>query len=553
MSDCTQLPIWQQLIKHQAELQDMQMREAFANDPKRFQHFSLEAVGLHLDYSKHLIHSETMGHLFKLAHNSGLAAAITAMFRGDKINHTENRAVLHTALRAGECAPTKVVIDKQAIMPQILAVLAHMKSFTENIRNGNWRGYTGKPISDIVNIGIGGSDLGPVMVTQALQPYWHPHLKVHFVSNVDPAHIADTLKKLHAPTTLFIVASKSFGTPETLSNAHAAREWFLSHSHDEAAIAQHFVAVSTNTEKVSAFGINPANMFGFWDWVGGRYSIWSAVGLSVALMVGMTHFEAFLAGACEMDHHFQTADFEQNMPVIMAMLGIWYNNFWHADTHAVFPYDQHLTRFPAYLQQQDMESNGKRIRNDGQIVQCATGPIIWGEAGTNGQHAFYQLLHQGTRLIPVDFLAAACSHNPIGHQHESLLANCLAQSKALMTGKTSAEVETELRAAGLQGKALNALLPHKIFPGNHPSSTILYQQLDPFTLGALIALYEHKVFVQATIWQINSFDQWGVELGKQLAISIEHDLLHHTTNLQHDASTNGLIKWITAMRAQTCE
>uniref|UniRef100_E6QTH2 glucose-6-phosphate isomerase n=1 Tax=mine drainage metagenome TaxID=410659 RepID=E6QTH2_9ZZZZ len=548
MPDCTELNVWGELVAHQKVMRAVSMRALFSGDTERFQQFSLMAGGIFLDYSKHLVNAETMRLLMALAREAGVTEATHAMFNGEKINTTENRAVLHTALRASQCAGRDVSVDGKAVLPQVSEVLAHMRIFTQQVRDGHWLGYTGRRITDIVNIGIGGSDLGPAMVTQALRPYWQTGLTAHFVSNVDPSHIVETLAKVQAETTLFIVASKSFGTPETLLNAQVARQWLLEQAQDEKAVARHFVAVSTHTEKVKAFGIDAANMFGFWDWVGGRYSVWSAVGLSVALMVGMDRFEQLLAGACEMDEHFLTAPPGQNIPVIMALLGIWYNDFWGAQSHAVFPYDQYLARFPAYLQQLDMESNGKGVSLSGKTVRCSTGPVIWGEPGTNGQHAFYQLLHQGTRLIPVDFLAAAESQRPLGHQHETLLANCFAQSKALMLGKTAEEVEIELRASGLSGEALQALLPHKVFPGNRPSSTLLYRKLDPHTLGALICLYEHKVFVQGVIWQINSFDQWGVELGKQLAVSIEQDLLESGRTLAHDASTNGLIELFHAFR-----
>ena len=548
MPDCTELNVWGELVAHQKVMRAVSMRALFSGDTERFQQFSLMAGGVFLDYSKHLVNAETMSLLMELAREAGVTEATHAMFNGEKINTTENRAVLHTALRASQCAGRDVSVDGKAVLPQVSEVLDHMRIFTQHVRDGHWLGYTGRRITDIVNIGIGGSDLGPAMVTQALRPYWQPGLTAHFVSNVDPSHIVETLAKVQAETTLFIVASKSFGTPETLLNAQVARRWLLEQVQDEKAVARHFVAVSTHAEKVKAFGIDAANMFGFWDWVGGRYSVWSAVGLSVALMVGMDRFEQLLAGACEMDEHFLTAPLGQNIPVIMAMLGIWYNDFWGAQSHAVFPYDQYLARFPAYLQQLDMESNGKGVHLNGKSVRCTTGPVIWGEPGTNGQHAFYQLLHQGTRLIPVDFLAAAESWRPLGHQHETLLANCFAQSKALMLGKTAEEVEIELRASGLSGEALQALIPHKVFPGNRPSSTLLYRKLDPHTLGALICLYEHKVFVQGVIWQINSFDQWGVELGKQLAVSIEQDLLDSGRTLAHDASTNGLIELFHALR-----
>lgn len=548
MSDCTQLEAWNALMIHHGDMTSFQLREAFAQDPQRFEHFSLQAAGLFLDYAKNLVTDKTMQLLLDLAQEAGVTDAMQAMFDGKRINVTEHRAVLHTALR--NCVQRPVSVDGESVLPQVTAVLDHMREFVEQVRQGEWRGYTGERITDIVNIGIGGSDLGPVMVTQALRPDWQHGLRAHFVSNVDPSHIVETLSGVRAESTLFVVASKSFSTPETLLNAHVARRWLLEQAKNESAVAKHFVAVSTQTDKVRAFGIDTANMFGFWDWVGGRYSVWSAVGLPVALMAGMERFEALLAGACDMDEHFRTAPLAQNMPVITALLGIWYNDFWGAQSHAVFPYDQFLARLPAYLQQLDMESNGKGVTLDGERVKCATGPIIWGEPGTNGQHAFYQLLHQGTRLIPVDFLVAAQSRRPLGHQHETLLANCFAQSRALMLGKTADEVEAELRGAGLNEASRKALLPHKLFPGNRPSNTLIYPTLDARTLGAIIALYEHKVFVQGVIWNINSFDQWGVELGKQLAVQIEPDLLDDARPLAYDASTNGLIGLLRAWREQ---
>ena len=547
MSDPTLSPAWRALKAQRKALAKTAMRDLFAEDKKRFERFSLSAAGILLDYSKNRITPDTMKRLVKLARTSQLQTAIEAMFDGVAINLTEHRAVLHTALRNPSRQP--VFVEGKDVMPDVRKVLAHMKKFTQAVRSGKWRGHTGKRITDLVNIGIGGSDLGPVMVTQALTPYWQKGLAPHFVSNVDPTHISETLRRLDPETTLFIVASKSFGTPETLLNAQVARRWLVAALKDEAAVARHFVAVSTHAEKVRAFGIDTANMFGFWDWVGGRYSVWSAVGLSVALMIGMDNVEALLDGAFTMDQHFRTAPLAQNMPVIMGLLGIWYNNFWDAHSHVVLPYDQYLARFPAYLQQLDMESNGKSVTRTGKPVHYATGAIIWGEPGTNGQHAFYQLIHHGTRLIPADFLAAAESHNPIDQQHQVLLSNCFAQSKALMLGKTRAEVRAELTAANLDRAELKALLPHKVFPGNRPSNTLLYRKLDPHTLGALIALYEHKVFVQGMIWDVNSFDQWGVELGKQLAGAIEQGLVNPGETSSHDSSTNGLINTCKTLRA----
>lgn len=522
------------------------MRYLFAEDANRFKRFSLETAGILLDYSKNRITDMTLRLLMGLVREAHLADAIEAMYSGQKINRTEGRAVLHTALRNRANIP--VLVDGQDVMPGVNAVLARMRVFTDAVRNGVWLGYTGKRITDIVNIGIGGSDLGPVMVAQALKPYWQAGLRAHFVSNVDPVQIVDVLAGVEAETTLFIVASKTFATQETLLNAHVARHWLVEQAGNEAAVARHFVAVSANAEKVRAFGIDTANMFEFWDWVGGRYSIWSAVGLPVALMVGMDGFEAFLSGAHVMDQHFRTAAPEKNLPVIMALLSIWYNDFWDAESQAVFPYDQYLARLPAYLQQLEMESNGKSVTFAGKASRCSTGPIIWGEPGSNGQHAFFQLLHQGTRLIPADFLAAAESQRPVDHQHEVLLANCFAQTQALMSGKTRSEAKEELVRAGCTGEKLAMLLPHKVFPGNRPSNTLLYRKLDPRTLGALIALYEHKVFVQGVVWNINSFDQWGVELGKQLAGVIETDMVGDRKITAHDSSTNGLINACKHMR-----
>ncbi|MDA8224821.1 MAG: glucose-6-phosphate isomerase [Betaproteobacteria bacterium] len=546
MTDCTRHKAWGALQAHSRQMRDVQMRDLFAQDEQRFEQFSLRAAGILLDYSKNRITAETLSLLTGLAREAGLGEAMQAMFGGERINVTEGRAVLHTALRnRGDWA---VQADGKPVMPDVLLVLERMRTFTEAVRDGVWRGFTGQRITDVVNIGIGGSDLGPAMVTQALQPYWQPGLRAHFVSNVDPSQMVETLMSVPAESTLFIVASKTFTTAETLLNAHVARRWLVEQAGDEAAVAKHFVAVSTNADKVRAFGIDTANMFGFWDWVGGRYSVWSAVGLPVALLVGMNAFEQFLAGAHAMDEHFRTAPFERNMPVILALLGIWYIDFFGAQSHAVFPYDQYLARLPAYLQQLDMESNGKSVTRDGERVACDTGPVLWGEPGTNGQHAFYQLLHQGTRLVPADFLAAAHSQRPLDQQHEVLLANCFAQTRALMLGKRPDEAEAELRAAGMSEDALRALLPHKVFPGNRPSNTLLYDRLDPRTLGALIALYEHKIFVQGTVWDINSFDQWGVELGKQLALGIAPDLTGERRGAHHDASTNGLIDAVHAFR-----
>ncbi|MDP1708132.1 MAG: glucose-6-phosphate isomerase [Gammaproteobacteria bacterium] len=541
MSALTQSRAWQALQAHYPVLARVHMRDLFQEDAQRFNRFSLSVNDILLDYSKNRITEETLRLLLDLAAQADIKTWSEKMFSGDKINVTENRAVLHVALRNRSNRP--VVVDGEDVMPDVNAVLAHMQKFTEAVRSGEWKGYSGKAIADIVNIGIGGSDLGPKMVCAALTPYGKAGLRMHFVSNVDGTHMAETLKVVNPETTLFIVASKTFTTQETLSNAHTARAWFLKIAKSEAAIARHFVAVSTNAGEVASFGIDTANMFEFWDWVGGRYSLWSAIGLPVALYIGMENFEALLAGAHEMDEHFRSAPLEQNMPVILALLGIWYNNFFGAQTQAIFPYDQYLCEFPAYFQQGDMESNGKGVTRDGHHVDYATGPVLWGEPGTNGQHAFYQLLHQGTKLIPADFIAPMETHNPIGEHHRILLANFFAQTEALMRGKTEAEARAELVQQGLQGEALESLLPHKIFPGNKPTNSIVVKRITPHTLGALIALYEHKIFVQGVIWNINSFDQWGVELGKQLAQRILPELTSAASVTTHDCSTNGLINY----------
>jgi glucose-6-phosphate isomerase len=468
------------------------------------------------------------------------------MFSGQRINSTENRAVLHTALRNRSNDP--VFVDGRDVMPDVKRVLEGMRRFSTAVRSGEWRGYTGLAIRDVVNIGIGGSDLGPKMVCEALKAYARPDLRVHFVSNVDSTDLIETLKGLNPETTLFLVASKTFTTQETMTNARSARAWFLSAAKDEAAIAKHFAAMSTNTAAVASFGIDTRNMFEFWDWVGGRYSLWSAIGLSIAIYLGMDTFEELLGGAHALDQHFRSTPFEQNLPVILGLLGIWYNNFFEAQSHAILPYDQYLVHFPAYFQQGDMESNGKRVTQQGETVDYATGPVIWGQPGTNGQHAFYQLIHQGTRLIPCDFLAAAQSQNPLGEHHPILLSNYLAQTEALMKGKTAEEVRAELEADGLSAAQIKTLLPAKVFPGNRPTNSILYPRLTPHTLGALIALYEHKIFTQGIIWEINSFDQWGVELGKQLAKKILPEISAENPVTSHDSSTNGLINAIRSLR-----
>jgi glucose-6-phosphate isomerase len=546
MSALTQSPAWQALQAHHQKMMAVHMRDLFSADPQRFEKYSLTCHELLFDYSKNRITDETLSLLLALAHQADLTGWIEKMFNGEKINFTEYRAVLHTALRNRSNRP--VSAEGRNVMPEINAVLAQMRTFSEAVRNGAWKGYTGKAISDVVNIGIGGSDLGPMMVCEALKPYAKPGLRVHFVSNVDGTHLAECLKQLNPETSLFIVASKTFKTQETLTNAHSARSWLLNAARDEGAVAKHFVAVSTNAKEVAKFGIDLDHMFVFWDWVGGRYSLWSAIGLPIAIDIGMDNFEELLSGAHEMDEHFRNTPFDKNIPVIMALLGIWYNNFFGAQSHAILPYDQYLHRFPAYFQQGGMESNGKSVTRDGTPVDYSTGAVIWGEAGTNGQHAFYQLIHHGTRLVPADFIAPIESHNPLGNHHVILLANFFAQTEALMKGKTSEEARSELTGAGMRGEELEKLLPHKIFAGNKPTNSILCKKITPRTLGSLIALYEHKIFVQGIIWNINSFDQWGVELGKQLAQKILPELEGQGAVTSHDSSTNGLINYFKAKR-----
>ena len=516
------------------------LRELFAGDPDRASRFSLK-VGEHLqiDYSKNLITADTMKALVELARKTGVETLRDQMFAGDAINVTENRSVLHVALRNRSSRP--MLVDGRDVMPEVRAALDHIRRFSDAVRGGSWLGYTGLRITDVVNIGIGGSDLGPAMVTQALAPYAREGPRVHFVSNVDGTQLAETLRSLHPATTLFTVASKTFTTQETMVNAQSAREWFMARAKDPAAIARHFVAVSTNQPAVREFGIAPENMFVFWNWVGGRYSLWSSIGLPIALAIGYGHFEQILDGAHAMDEHFRTTPIERNAPMVLGLLGVWYASVLGAETHAVLPYEQYLHRLPAYLQQLDMESNGKRVDREGKAVAALTAPILWGEPGTNGQHAFYQLLHQGTRLVPCDFLAGIESHHEVGDHHRLLLANCFAQSEALMRGKTEAEVRADLAAQGLTGEALEQLLPHKVFPGNRPSTTILYRKLGPRTIGMLLAMYEHKVFTMGAVWNINSFDQWGVELGKQLATAVAADLASPSATSGHDSSTNQLI------------
>ncbi|MFO1128983.1 MAG: glucose-6-phosphate isomerase [Rhodospirillales bacterium] len=546
MPAITQSPAWQALERHAASTGTLHMRDLFAADPDRFNRFSVRLGDLLLDYSKNRITAETMLLLFDLGRAAGIEMWRERMFSGDRINNTEDRAVLHVALRNTPDHP--IYMNGKNVMPDVIRVREQMRSFSDAVRTGSWRGATGQAITDVVNIGIGGSDLGPVMVTEALKPYQLPELRVHFVSNVDGTHIAETLKKLRPETSLFIVASKTFTTQETMANAETAKGWLVEALGADA-VGKHFVALSTNEPAVRAFGIDPANMFEFWDWVGGRYSLWSAIGLSIAIAVGMDNFDALSAGAHAMDEHFRSAPLESNLPVILALIGIWNTDFLGAETYAVLPYDQYLHRLPAYLQQADMESNGKYVNRDGSRVACKTGPILFGEPGTNGQHSFYQLIHQSTRIVPCDFIAPAISHNPIGNHHALLLSNFFAQPEALMRGKTAAEVRTELEAGGLSGPALEALVPHKVFDGNRPTNSILVKTIDPYTLGMLIALYEHKIFVQGIVWQINSFDQWGVELGKQLAKAILPELEAAGPVTAHDASTNGLINAYKALKA----
>lgn len=532
---------WQALEQHWDDIGSRHMRELFQSDPDRFDRMSMQACGMLLDYSKNLADAETVEKLMALAQRAGLQEWIGRMFGGEKINNTEHRAVLHTALRNSSGRP--VMVEGEDVMPAVNAVLDQMESFSDVVRSGNWTGYTGKRITDVVNIGIGGSNLGPLMVAEALKHYQGPELRVHFVSNVDGTHLVETLKPLDSETTLFIIASKTFTTQETLANAHSARDWCLQALKDEAAVARHFVAVSTNAEKVEAFGIDIANMFVFWDWVGGRYSLWSSIGLPISLAVGMDNFRELLNGAHEMDEHFRNTPLTENMPVVLAMLGVWYHNFAGVKTHAILPYDQYLRHLPAYLQQADMESNGKGVTRDGEQVTYTTGPVIWGQAGTDGQHAFYQLIHQGTQLITSDFIAPVHSHNELSDQHQKLLSNFLAQTEALMKGRTEEEARTELEGEGLNPEAVEALLPHKVFPGNRPTNSIFIDKITPSRLGALIALYEHKIFVQGVIWGINSYDQWGVELGKQLAGVILEELTDESRPGKHDASTEGLIAY----------
>ncbi len=532
---------WKKLLRHYKEIKDVPMREMFKNSGNRFSDFSLQFEDILLDYSKNILTEKTLQLLFKLTEETDLQDAIDKTFSADKINETENRAVLHIALR--NLSSNSVILDGEDIMPKVNSVLGKMEQFSEKIISGKWRGYTGKRIKNIVNIGIGGSDLGPAMVTEALKPYKKKNIDTHFVSNVDGSHISETLKRLSQETTLFMIASKTFTTQETMANARYARKWLLDTAKGREDIKKHFVAISTNTSAVKEFGIGPENIFTFWDWVGGRYSLWSAIGLPIACSIGFSNFRSLLEGAHALDNHFRQAPLHKNMPVILALVGIWYNNFFGADAHAILPYDQYMKKFPAYLQQLDMESNGKYIGRGKKKINYQSGPIIWGQPGTNGQHAFYQLIHQGTKLVPCDFLAAISSHNPIGRHREMLLSNYFAQTEALMKGKTKKQVIEELKAQGKNKQEIERIAPFKVFEGNRPTNSILYRKLTPRTLGSLIALYEHKVFVQGAIWNIFSFDQWGVELGKELAKNILPELEGKGKISSHDSSTNGLINY----------
>ncbi|HGF5865079.1 TPA: glucose-6-phosphate isomerase [Escherichia coli] len=542
----TQTAAWQALQKHFDEMKDVTIADLFAKDGDRFSKFSATFDDQMLvDYSKNRITEETLAKLQDLAKECDLAGAIKSMFSGEKINRTENRAVLHVALRNRSNTP--ILVDGKDVMPEVNAVLEKMKTFSEAIISGEWKGYTGKAITDVVNIGIGGSDLGPYMVTEALRPYKN-HLNMHFVSNVDGTHIAEVLKKVNPETTLFLVASKTFTTQETMTNAHSARDWFLKAAGDEKHVAKHFAALSTNAKAVGEFGIDTANMFEFWDWVGGRYSLWSAIGLSIVLSIGFDNFVELLSGAHAMDKHFSTTPAEKNLPVLLALIGIWYNNFFSAETEAILPYDQYMHRFAAYFQQGNMESNGKYVDRNGNVVDYQTGPIIWGEPGTNGQHAFYQLIHQGTKMVPCDFIAPAITHNPLSDHHQKLLSNFFAQTEALAFGKSREVVEQEYRDQGKDPATLDYVVPFKVFEGNRPTNSILLREITPFSLGALIALYEHKIFTQGVILNIFTFDQWGVELGKQLANRILPELKDDKEISSHDSSTNGLINRYKAWR-----
>jgi len=538
---------WQKLTAHFMMMQATHMSELFEDDPQRFEKFQLTFNDILIDYSKNIINEETIELLVELAKEVGLRESIEAMFKGDKINQTEHRSVLHVALR--NRANTPVYVDGKDVMPDVNKVLDQMKSFSEQLLSGTWKGFTGKRITDLVNIGIGGSDLGPLMVTEALRPY-HTTIKPHFVSNVDGTHLVETLKNLDPETTLFVIASKTFTTQETMTNAESAKAWFSEKTNSKGEVAKHFVAVSTNTKSVTEFGIAPENMFVFWDWVGGRYSLWSSIGLSIACTIGFENFTQLLQGAHEIDIHFKEQPFEKNIPVILALLGIWYGNFYDAHSEAILPYDQYLHRFAAYFQQGNMESNGKSVDRTGEPVLYQTGPIIWGEPGTNGQHAFYQLIHQGTKIIPCDFIAPAVSQNPVGDHHVKLLSNYFAQTEALMLGKTAETVEAELKKSGMNSEEIKFHLPYRVFSGNRPSNSILFKKLDPHTLGSMIAMYEHKIFVQGVIWNVFSFDQWGVELGKVLAKRILPELTSNDLITSHDSSTNGLINYFKRLKSE---
>ena len=547
MKHLSELPAWRQLWPHYEEMKSVHMRDLFAQDPDRARRYWLEVGGLTLDYAKNRITDQTLNGLFELARESGLPEKMRAMFAGEKINNTENRAALHIALR--NRADTPIYVDGENVMPKVNSVLRHMGRFAHAVRNGDWTGYTGQAITDIVNIGIGGSDQGPLMMCTALQTYGHPRLNMHFVSNVDGTQLRDVLEQVRPETALFIIASKTFTTQETLTNAHTARDWFLRAGREED-IAKHFVAVSTNKEAVSAFGIDTANMFEFWNWVGGRYSLWSAIGLPIMIYLGEENFIAMLEGAHLMDQHFINAPFEQNMPVLLGMIGIWYINYFGGGSHVIAPYDQHLHHLPRFIQQLDMESNGKQTACDGTPVGTDTGPIIWGETGINGQHAFFQLLHQGTHITPIDLIASLEKRSNLPGHHEILLSNVFAQAEAFMRGKTAEEVRAELQAQGMDGEKIEKLVPHKTFSGNRPTNILLLDKIDPRNMGSLIALYEHKVFVQGVVWGINSFDQWGVELGKQLAKTILAELTGEIPLQPHDASTERLIR---LYRRANCE
>ena len=541
MKNLIESPAWTALKTHFETIKDLHMRDLFADDPQRFDRFSTQVNDILLDYSKNRITEETMSLLFDLAKQMNVEEWRDNMFAGVAINSTEDRSVLHMALRNRSNKPVRV--NGRNIMPKVKSVLAQMRDFSEQVRSGEWRGYNGGRIKSIVNIGIGGSDLGPHVVCEAMKPFAQRGLKAYFVSNADATHLVETLKQIEPESTLFVIASKTFTTQETMLNAHSARKWFLDLVGNEKAIAKHFVAVTTNIELAEQFGINAAHTFEFWDWVGGRYSLWSAVGLTIALYLGMDHFEALLEGAYDMDQHFQNAPMDQNIPIILALLGVWYNNFFDAQSHAIMPYSQYLERLPDYLQQLDMESNGKTIDRNGHRVNYLTGPIIWGQSGTNGQHAFFQLLHQGTKPVPADFLIPALSQNPLGLHHRVLFSNCLAQTKALMLGKKYTEAVEEMKQQGFDKETIDDVIEHKVFDGNKPTNTIIFERLTPKTLGSILAMYEHKVFVQGIIWNINSFDQWGVEYGKVLAGQIQKDLSTPGDVDNHDSSTNGLINY----------